>query len=153
MSTIHATVAQLDHSASRAEVRSHRVTIDRPVPKGGQHMGRMQHGAPVGSLNGYTRSRAGGSPEGVRDVDARAWASRYAQQLETMNQRTARETPSASPSQRPTNRIRRSATGSAVHGGAIEAVTKPASPGIARLMPGRRPEGLRGWSGSDDGVR
>ena len=41
MPTIHATVTQLDHSASLADVRGHQLTIDRPEPKGGQNKGPM----------------------------------------------------------------------------------------------------------------
>ncbi|MCB1865018.1 MAG: OsmC family protein [Chromatiales bacterium] len=41
MPTIRATVTQLDHSASRAEVRGHTLTIDRPEAKGGQNKGPM----------------------------------------------------------------------------------------------------------------
>lgn len=41
MPTIHARVDQLDHSASSAGVRGHRITIDRPAAKGGQDKGPM----------------------------------------------------------------------------------------------------------------
>jgi putative redox protein len=41
MPTIHATVTQLDHSASEGQVRDHSLTMDRPEAKGGQNKGPM----------------------------------------------------------------------------------------------------------------
>ena len=41
MPTIHAVVTQQDHSSSEAEVRSHRLVIDRPEAKGGPDKGPM----------------------------------------------------------------------------------------------------------------
>jgi len=41
MPTIHATVEQLDHSASRGQARDHALIMDRPEPKGGQNKGPM----------------------------------------------------------------------------------------------------------------
>ena len=52
MPTIHATVTQLDHSASLADVRGHQLTIDRPEPKGGQDKGPMGGEALLMGLGG-----------------------------------------------------------------------------------------------------
>ena len=52
MPTIHATVTQLDHSASLADVRGHRLTIDRPEAKGGQNKGPMGGEALLMGLGG-----------------------------------------------------------------------------------------------------
>ena len=52
MPTIHATVTQLDHSASLADVRGHRLTIDRPQAKGGQDKGPMGGEALLMGLGG-----------------------------------------------------------------------------------------------------
>ena len=52
MPTIHATVTQQDHSASRAEVRGHQMTIDRPEAKGGQDKGPMGGEALLMGLGG-----------------------------------------------------------------------------------------------------
>ncbi len=41
MPTIHATVTQLDHTASRGEARDHALVMDRPEAKGGQNKGPM----------------------------------------------------------------------------------------------------------------
>lgn len=52
MPTIHATVTQLDHSASQGEVRGHQLTIDRPEAKGGQNKGPMGGEALLVGLGG-----------------------------------------------------------------------------------------------------
>lgn len=52
MPTIQATVTQLDHSASHAEVRGHGLTIDRPEAKGGQNKGPMGGEALLMGLGG-----------------------------------------------------------------------------------------------------
>lgn len=52
MPTIYATVTQLDHSASEAKVRDHRLTIDRPEAKGGQDKGPMGGEAVLTGLGG-----------------------------------------------------------------------------------------------------
>jgi putative redox protein len=52
MPTVHATVTQLDHSASSAEARGHRLTIDRPEAKGGQNKGPMGGEALLMGLGG-----------------------------------------------------------------------------------------------------
>lgn len=52
MPTIHASVTQLDHSASLADVRGHRMTIDRPEAKGGQNKGPMGGEALLMGLGG-----------------------------------------------------------------------------------------------------
>lgn len=52
MPNIHATVTQLDHSASAAEVRGHRLVIDRPQAKGGQDKGPMGGEALLMGLGG-----------------------------------------------------------------------------------------------------
>ena len=52
MPTIHATVTQLDHSASLADVRGHPLTIDRPEAKGGQNKGPMGGEALLMGLGG-----------------------------------------------------------------------------------------------------
>jgi putative redox protein len=52
MPTIHATVTQQDHSASMAEVRGHRLSIDRPEAKGGQDKGPMGGEALLMGLGG-----------------------------------------------------------------------------------------------------
>jgi len=52
MPTIHAAVTQLDHSASRAEVRGHALTMDRPEAKGGQNKGPMGGEALLMGLGG-----------------------------------------------------------------------------------------------------
>ena len=52
MPTIHATVIQQDHSSSSAEVRGHRLTIDRPEAKGGQDKGPMGGEALLMGLGG-----------------------------------------------------------------------------------------------------
>jgi len=52
MPTIHATVTQIDHSASLADVRGHRLTIDRPAAKGGQDLGPMGGEALLMGLGG-----------------------------------------------------------------------------------------------------
>lgn len=52
MPTIHATVTQQDHSASLAEVRGHRLSIDRPEAKGGQDKGPMGGEALLMGLGG-----------------------------------------------------------------------------------------------------
>ena len=41
MPTIHATVDQLDHSASQGQARDHALIMDRPEAKGGQNKGPM----------------------------------------------------------------------------------------------------------------
>ncbi len=41
MPTIHATVTQLDHSASEGQARDHSLVMDRPAAKGGQNKGPM----------------------------------------------------------------------------------------------------------------
>lgn len=52
MPTNHATVTQLDHSASLADTRGHQLTIDRPQPKGGQDKGPMGGEALLMGLGG-----------------------------------------------------------------------------------------------------
>lgn len=52
MPTVHASVTQLDHSASSAEARGHRLTIDRPQAKGGQDKGPMGGEAMLMGLGG-----------------------------------------------------------------------------------------------------
>jgi len=52
MPTVHARVTQLDHSASSAEARGHRLTIDRPEAKGGQDKGPMGGEALLMGLGG-----------------------------------------------------------------------------------------------------
>jgi len=52
MPTVHVTVTQLDHSASAAEARGHRLTIDRPEAKGGQDTGPMGGEALLMGLGG-----------------------------------------------------------------------------------------------------
>jgi putative redox protein len=52
MPTIHATVTQLDHSASLADVRGHQLNIDRPEAKGGQNKGPMGGEALLMGLGG-----------------------------------------------------------------------------------------------------
>lgn len=74
MPTIHATVTQLDHSASLADVRGHRLTIDRPEPKGGQNQGPMGGEALLMGLGGCFMSNllAAAIARDVRLQDARA---------------------------------------------------------------------------------
>ena len=52
MPTIHATVTQIDHTASEAVVREHRLKIDRPLAKGGQDAGPMGGEALLMGLGG-----------------------------------------------------------------------------------------------------
>lgn len=52
MPTVHATVTQLDHTASLADARGHRLTIDRPEAKGGQNKGPMGGEAMLMGLGG-----------------------------------------------------------------------------------------------------
>ncbi len=52
MPTVYASVTQLDHSASDAHARGHHLTIDRPVPKGGQDKGPMGGEALLMGLGG-----------------------------------------------------------------------------------------------------
>lgn len=74
MPTIHATVTQLDHSASLADVRGHRLTIDRPEAKGGQNKGPMGGEALLMGLGGCFMSNllAAAIARDVRLQDARA---------------------------------------------------------------------------------
>lgn len=74
MATVHATVDQLDHSASRASARGHELTIDRPVAKGGQDLGAMGGEALLMGLGGCFMSNLLAAAK-ARDVtlsDARA---------------------------------------------------------------------------------
>ena len=52
MPTIHATVSQLDHSASQGQARDHLLTMDRPEAKGGQNRGPMGGEALLMGLGG-----------------------------------------------------------------------------------------------------
>jgi putative redox protein len=52
MPTIHATVTQIDHSTSRAQVRGHELLIDRPEAKDGQDKGPMGGEALLMGLGG-----------------------------------------------------------------------------------------------------
>ena len=52
MPIVYASVTQLDHSASDAAARNHHLTIDRPVPKGGQDKGPMGGEALLMGLGG-----------------------------------------------------------------------------------------------------
>lgn len=74
MPTIHATVTQLDHSASRADARGHQLTIDRPEAKGGQDKGPMGGEALLMGLGGCFMSNllAAALARDVRLQDARA---------------------------------------------------------------------------------
>ncbi len=74
MPTIHATVTQLDHSASLADVRGHRLTIDRPEPKGGQDKGPMGGEALLMGLGGCFMSNllAAAIARDIKLSDARA---------------------------------------------------------------------------------
>ena len=73
MPTIHATVTQLDHSASLADVRGHRMTIDRPEAKGGQNKGPMGGEALLMGLGGCFMSNllAAAIARDIRLSDAR----------------------------------------------------------------------------------
>jgi putative redox protein len=74
MPTIRATVTQVDHSASVADVRGHRLTIDRPEAKGGQDKGPMGGEALLMGLGGCFMSNLLAAALG-RDIgltDARA---------------------------------------------------------------------------------
>jgi putative redox protein len=74
MPTIHATVTQLDRSASLADVRGHQLTIDRPEAKGGQNKGPMGGEALLMGLGGCFMSNllaaAGGRNIALRDARA-----------------------------------------------------------------------------------
>ncbi len=74
MPTIHATVTQLDHSASLADVRGHQLTIDRPEPKGGQNKGPMGGEALLMGLGGCFMSNllAAALARDIKLSDARA---------------------------------------------------------------------------------
>jgi putative redox protein len=74
MPTIHATVTQIDHSASRGEVRGHELLIDRPEAKGGQDKGPMGGEALLMGLGGCFMSNllAAATARDVRLEDARA---------------------------------------------------------------------------------
>ena len=74
MPTIHATVTQLDHSASLADVRGHRLTIDRPQAKGGQDKGPMGGEALLMGLGGCFMSNllAAALARDIKLSDARA---------------------------------------------------------------------------------
>jgi len=74
MPTIRATVTQLDHSASEAEVRDHRLTIDRPEAKGGQNKGPMGGEALLMGLGGCFMSNllAAAIARNIELHDARA---------------------------------------------------------------------------------
>lgn len=52
MPTVFASVTQLDHSASRGQVRDHQLTMDRPQAKGGQDKGPMGGEAMLMGLGG-----------------------------------------------------------------------------------------------------
>lgn len=52
MPTVHATVRQLDDSASDAEARDHHLVMDRPEAKGGQNKGPMGGEAILMGLGG-----------------------------------------------------------------------------------------------------
>ena len=52
MPTVHVTIEQLDHSASRAHSRAHALTMDRPQAKGGQDKGPMGGEALLMGLGG-----------------------------------------------------------------------------------------------------
>ena len=73
MPTIHATVTQLDHSASRADVRGHQMIIDRPEAKGGQDKGPMGGEALLMGLGGCFMSNllAAAVARDIRLQDAR----------------------------------------------------------------------------------
>ncbi|MDJ0738361.1 MAG: OsmC family protein [Gammaproteobacteria bacterium] len=74
MPTIHASVRQLDHSASLADVRDHQLTIDRPEAKGGQDKGPMGGEALLMGLGGCFMSNLLAAAQ-ARDIalsDARA---------------------------------------------------------------------------------
>lgn len=74
MPTIHASVTQLDHSASLADVRGHRLTIDRPEAKGGQNKGPMGGEALLMGLGGCFMSNllAAAVARDITLVNARA---------------------------------------------------------------------------------
>lgn len=74
MPTIHAAVTQLDHSASLAEVRGHKLTIDRPDAKGGQDKGPMGGEALLMGLGGCFMSNllAAALARNISVQDARA---------------------------------------------------------------------------------
>ena len=74
MPTIHATVTQTDHSASLADVRGHRLTIDRPLAKGGQDKGPMGGEALLMGLGGCFMSNllAAAIARDVKIANARA---------------------------------------------------------------------------------
>jgi putative redox protein len=52
MPTIHASVRQIDYSASRGEARGHHLVMDRPQAKGGQDQGPMGGEALLMGLGG-----------------------------------------------------------------------------------------------------
>lgn len=74
MPTIHATVSQLDYSASAGVAREHRLTMDRPQAKGGQDKGPMGGEALLMGLGGCFMSNLLAAAK-ARDIslqDARA---------------------------------------------------------------------------------
>ena len=68
MPTIHATVIQLDHSASEGQVRDHSLTMDRPEAKGGQNKGPMGGEALLLGLGGCFMSNLLAAAK-ARDID------------------------------------------------------------------------------------
>lgn len=74
MPTIHATVDQLDHSASQGVARDHALIMDRPEAKGGQNKGPMGGEALLLGLGGCFMSNllAAANARDIKISDARA---------------------------------------------------------------------------------
>ena len=68
MPTIHATVKQMDHSASEGQARDHSLVMDRPEAKGGQNKGPMGGEALLMGLGGCFMSNLIAAFQG-RDLD------------------------------------------------------------------------------------
>ena len=80
MPTVYAIITQLDHSASSAETRGHRLTIDRPEAKGGQNKGPMGGEALLMGLGGCFMSTLLAAAK-ARDIELRDTRAEIAGEL------------------------------------------------------------------------